>query len=131
MKKPYRYQGLVDYIAGRYMSAVEIGIGSFPDVAFALQKRGVQVFATDILPFYYKGLKIIKDDIMEPDLSTYSSIELIYSLRPPFELIPFMLRLAKKIKADLIVKPLHSEYPEGKLMCHETTTFFLWSFQLR
>jgi uncharacterized UPF0146 family protein len=111
------------------VSAVEIGIGLFPDVAFALQRKGVKVFATDILPFYYEGLNIIKDDIMEPDFSLYSSVELVYSLRPPSELILFMLRLAKKIKADLIIKPLHSEYPEGKLMCYENTNFFFWSFQ--
>ena len=43
-----RIEGLVDFIAGRYHNVAEIGIGHFPDVAFALLDRGVDVFATDI-----------------------------------------------------------------------------------
>ncbi len=119
----------MNYIAEKYSNAVEIGIGHFPDVAFALQGRGVKVFATDIQPFHYDGLTVITDDITKPDLSAYSFIELVYSLRPPYELIPFILRLAKRLRADLIIKPLYSEYPQGKIVCHDNTTFFLWSFR--
>ncbi len=121
-----RIEGMVDFIAGRYTNTAEIGIGKFPDIAFALLNRGMRIFATDIQPFKYKGLKVIVDDITRPDLSLYEGIDLIYSMRPPPELIPYMERLANKISAGLIIKPLSSEYIDGRrLMCHGNTTFFL------
>jgi uncharacterized UPF0146 family protein len=123
------YESLVNYIADRYGNAVEIGIGHFPDVALDLLERGVQVFATDVHQFQYKGLKVITDDITEPDLSAYTVVDLFYSLRPPPELIPYMVCLAKRIPADLIVKPLASEYPGGQLIRHGNTSFYLWSFR--
>jgi uncharacterized UPF0146 family protein len=123
----HRYKGLVNYITGRYCNVVEIGIGHFPDVAFALLQQGVRIFATDIRPFHYSGLKVIMDDIVEPDLSVYPALDLIYSLRPPSELVPYMVRFAKRLSTDLIIKPLSSEYPEGQLIRHGYTTFFLWN----
>jgi uncharacterized UPF0146 family protein len=129
MNVSQHYESLVNYIADRYESAVEIGIGHFPDIAFALLERGIKLFATDVHPFRYNGLKVITDDIMEPDLSAYTVVDLIYSLRPPPELIPYMVCLAKRILADLIVKPLSSEYPGGQLIRHGNTLFYLWSFR--
>lgn len=120
-------RGLVDYIAGAYGCAAEIGIGHFPDLALTLMDRGVQVFATDIKPFRHKGLKVVVDDITQPNLSLYTGVHLIYSLRPPLELVPYMEQLAKAVTADLIVKPLTSEYPGGRLTRSGNTTFFLWS----
>ncbi|HIC92392.1 MAG TPA: hypothetical protein EYP21_10115 [Syntrophaceae bacterium] len=105
------YKGLVDYIAEAYGCVAEIGIGHFPDVALALVDRGVQVFATDIKSFRYKGLKMVVDDITHPNLSLYTGVHLIYSVRPPLELVPYMERLAKVVAADLIVRPLTSESP--------------------
>lgn len=128
LNQTYRYEGLVNYISDRYSSAVEIGIGHFSDVAFALLKKGMQIFATDVLPFKYNGLRVIADDIMEPDLTVYTDIDLLYSLRPPPELIYYMVKLTRRLKADLIVKPLSPDYFEGKLLRHGNTTFFLWSF---
>ena len=127
MEKCRRIEGLVDFIARRFKNTVEIGIGHFPDLAFALLDRGINVFATDILPFPYRGLKVIVDDITCPDLSLYDGIDLIYSMRPPPELLPYMARLAKTISADLIIKPLYSEYAEGyRLIRNGNTTFFIW-----
>ena len=123
-----RIEELVDFIAGRYSNAAEIGIGHFPDVAFELLKRRVSVFATDIRPFRYPGLNVIFDDITEPDLALYRGIKLIYSMRPPPELIPYMKRLASQIPADCIIKPLSDEYPGGQLIRHGGTTFYLWKF---
>lgn len=121
-----RVKGLVNYIAGKYFNTVEIGIGHFPDVAFALMERGVRVFATDVRTFKYNGLKVVADDIMRPDISLYISANLLYSLRPPPELVPYMKRLAKNISADLIIKTLSSDYIEGlRLVNNGDTTFFL------
>jgi len=123
----YRYEGLVKYIASHYVTVAEIGIGHFPDVAFALLERGVKVFATDIRPFQYLGLRVIRDDITNPVISLYGSTELLYFLKPPPELIPYMIQLARTLVADLIVKPLASEYPGGHLKLRGNTTFFLWN----
>jgi uncharacterized UPF0146 family protein len=118
----------VNYIAGRYSQTVEIGIGHFPDVAFALLERGVRVFATDIRPFHYSGLKVIVDDITKPDISQYTGVELLYSLRPPPELVPYMVRLARTLSTDLIVRPLDSEYSGGNVIRQGNTIFLLWSY---
>ena len=124
-----RIEGIADFIACRYKNAVEIGIGNFPDVAFELLRKQVSVFATDIHPFRYPGLDVTIDDITEPDLALYGGIKLIYSMRPPPELIPYMEILAKKILSDLIVKPLSSEYIDGwRLIRHGKTTFFILQF---
>jgi uncharacterized protein len=121
-----RIAELVDFMAGRYSNAAEVGIGHFPDVAFELLKSGVSVFGTDIRPFRYPGLNVIFDDITEPDLALYRGIKLIYSMRPPPELIPYIKRLASQIPADCIIKPLSDEYPGGKITRHGGTTFYLW-----
>ena len=125
----HRYQGLVEYISGRYDNAVEIGIGHFPDVALELLKRGMRVFATDIKAFQYRGLKVVIDDIIEPDFSLYAGLDLIYSLRPPSELVPFIKLISENLSIDLIIKTLSSEHLDGQLVCHGNTSFFLWSYR--
>ena len=47
--------------------------------------------------------------------------------QPSPELVPHMRKLASGVGAALIVKPLASEYPGGRLMREGGTTFFLWS----
>ncbi|MEW6214712.1 MAG: UPF0146 family protein [Nitrospirota bacterium] len=79
----------------------------------------------------YIGLKVVVDDITGPDLSIYAGLDLLYSLRPPPELIPYMVRLARMLPADLIVKPLASEHPGRQLICHRNTTFYLWNYIYR
>jgi uncharacterized UPF0146 family protein len=120
--------GLVAYISDRYDCVAEIGIGHFPDVALALAKRGVHVFATDVKPFEHCGFRVVLDDITQPDLHLYTGLDLIYSLRPPPELVPHMNLLARTLSADLVIKPLASEYPGGRLTRHTSSTFFLWEF---
>jgi len=119
-------KGLVGYISARYKAAAEIGIGHFPDVALALARKGLRVFATDTKQFSYRGLKVITDDITEPEIALYGGVRLLYSLRPPPELVPYMKKLARRLPADLIVKPLASEHLERPLRRHQDTTFYLW-----
>jgi len=114
-------------MAGRYHCIAEIGIGHSPDMAFSLMERGVRVIATDIYPFRYDGLSVFTDDITAPELSIYENIKLLYSMRPPSELVPYMKRLAGMISADLIVKPLSSEYMDGELMRYENVPFYFWT----
>jgi uncharacterized UPF0146 family protein len=120
-------QGVVTFIVNNYCRCAEIGVGRFPDVALALGRQGVQVFATDVRPYQHRGLDVILDDVMQPDLSLYAGVQAIYSVRPPLELIPYMERLAKAVTADLIVKPLASECPPaGRLTGSGNAAFFLW-----
>jgi uncharacterized protein len=121
-----RIEGLIDFIAERYNSAAEIGIGHFPDVALGLLRKGVNVFATDVMPYVHEGLGVFIDDVTSPDLSLYQGSDLIYSMRTPAELVPYIAGLAKSISADAIMKPLSSEYPEGwKLIRNGNTSFFI------
>ena len=120
-------EGLVDYISSGYGYGAEIGVGHFPDVALALLEAGVRVFATDIKPFPHRGLKVIVDDVTQPNTSLYAGVDLIYALRPPLELVPYMQELASGVGAALIVKPLASECPGGQCIRCGNTTFFLWS----
>jgi uncharacterized UPF0146 family protein len=123
-----RIAGLADYIASKYNKAAEIGIGHFPDVADALLKRGLTVFATDIHPFYFPGFRVYADDITSPDLSIYEGTEILYSMRPPPELLPHLIKLGKMIRADIIIKPLSSEYPDGwQCVCRDDSIFFVKS----
>jgi uncharacterized UPF0146 family protein len=108
------------------MKAAEIGIGHFPDIAVALLKKGMRVFATDIRSFSYEGLEVVIDDVTEPDISRYGGADLVYSIKPPMELVPYMKKLARALPADLIVKPLSSEYPGGILTKYRDATFYLW-----
>ena len=126
-----RIDGLVEYISGRYARAVEIGIGHFPDVAYSLIDRQVDLLATDILPFEYSGLRVVTDDITAPDLDVYKGVNVLYSMRPPAELVPYMVRLAEKISSDLIVKPLSAEYLNGQLIKRGDTTFYLWNHRTK
>lgn len=119
-------KGLVDYISSGYGCGAEIGVGHFPDVALALVAAGVRVFATDIKPFPHKGLKVMVDDVTQPNWSLFAGMDLIYSLRPPLELVPYMKELARRVGAGLIVKPLSAEYPGGQLVRRGDSTFFLW-----
>ena len=130
MRAPVRNscRGVLEYIGGKYECIAEIGIGHFPDVALALAKRGHAVFATDVKSFAHRGLRVIVDDVTQPLLHLYTGLELIYSLRPPLELVPYMRRLARTLSADLIVKPLASEYVGGQLTRYGCSTFFLWKF---
>lgn len=120
-------QGVVTYIVNHYCSCAEIGVGPCPDEALALSRRGIRVFATDVRPYRHKGLDVILDDVTAPDVALYVGVEAIFSLRPPLELISYMQRLAKAVSADLLVKPLASEWPErGQLTGSGNAAFFLW-----
>ena len=99
METHRRVEELAEYIAGRYRKIAEIGIGHFPDMALALIAKGADVFATDIIPFSYKGLRVIVDDVMRPDISLFGGVDLIYSMRPPPELVYYIDRLAARLSA--------------------------------
>lgn len=85
----------------------EIGIGRFDEIAQKLSEcENIDLIKTDILP---KDSTVIKDDITNPNLDLYYDVDIIYSVRPPSELQPYLVKLAQKINSQLIIKPLTNE----------------------
>ena len=85
----------------------EIGVGKFNGVYdFLNSKENVEIIKTDISP---TDPDVIKDDITNPNLKIYNGVDIIYSIRPPHEIQPHLIRLALKINSQLIIKPLFNE----------------------
>ena len=85
----------------------EIGVGKFSRVFDYLnEKENIEIIKTDILPNDYT---VIKDDITKPNLDLYKDMDIIYSIRPPSELQPYIVDLAVKTNSKLIIKPLFNE----------------------
>ena len=98
------------YIINNYAQAdkiVEVGAGKFHKVALILQKNlKTPIIMTDIKP---SGNDVLQDDICNPDLKIYKGASLIYSIRPPEELHPSLVKVAEMIGSDLIIKPLSTD----------------------
>ena len=85
----------------------EVGVGKFDKIANTLALReNITIIKTDINP---KDPTVIKDDITNPNFELYEGTDIIYSIRPPSELQPYLVRLALKIDSQLIIKPLTNE----------------------
>ena len=106
---------VAQYIAENYPAAkiVEVGVGHVPDVAVELKRlsSSCKVIVTDVqeqvgLP---ESITFVRDDVTKPDLRVYRGAALIYAVRPPPELQPYMLKLARRVGAKLLVKPLAGE----------------------
>ena len=69
-------------------------------------KENITLIKTDIAP---KDSTVIKDDITTPNLKLYYDVDIIYSIRPPSELQPYLIKLAEDINSQLIIKPLTNE----------------------
>ena len=101
------YQYILNEVSDKKVKMAEVGIGKFTMIADELSKsENITVVKVDINP---KDESIIKDDITNPNLDIYNGVSLIYSIRPPSELQPYLIDLAKKINSQLIIKPLTNE----------------------
>ena len=87
---------------------VEIAIGKFFSVADYLKNNSniVDFIATDINP---DNSNIVFDDITNPNMNIYKDADIIYSIRPPQELQPYIADIVAKTDAILIIKPLFNE----------------------
>ena len=82
-------------------------MGRFNPVALDLQRRlKVNIIMTDIKPYHRQ---VVQDDITHPDLKIYKDAQLIYSIRPPEELHPYLQKVAEAVGADLIIKPFTTD----------------------
>jgi len=112
----HEFRAIARYIAENYPSAtkiVEVGVGKVPDVAIELQRLSpvCEVIVTDVAepPELSGRVKFVRDDITEPNLGVYEGAALIYAVRPPPELQPHLLEVAREVGADLLIKPLAGE----------------------
>lgn len=100
---------LARFILARYSGkVVEVGVGRAPDVALLLGPY-LEVVPTDKEGRNLGGLAVVADDIFTPNLALYRGATLLYSIRPPLEMQPAVGRLARKIGADVIIRPLAEE----------------------
>ena len=105
------WQDFRDYIINesknKNVKIAEIGVGKFDKIANELsQKENITLIKTDISP---SDDSIIKDDITNPNFDLYNDVDIIYSIRPPSELQPYLVKLALKVNSQLIIKPLTNE----------------------
>ena len=99
-----------NYISGRYHRVAEIGIGQNFDAASLIKDAGAEIFCTDIRSVKAPpGIRILNDDVFDPDIYLYQGLDLIYSIRPGEEMIPAMIALAARVDCDLLVYHLGFE----------------------
>lgn len=98
---------ILNEVGDNTVKIAEIGVGKFDRIAETLSnKENITIIKTDIIP---KDSTVIKDDITNPNLELYDGVDIIYSIRPPSELQPHLVDLARKIDSQLIIKPLTNE----------------------
>ena len=105
------WQDFADYILNetkdKDVKIAEVGVGKFPQIADILQREeNITLIKTDIRP---ADATVVKDDITNPNLELYKDVDIIYSIRPPSELQPYLVKLAQKTDSQLIIKPLTNE----------------------
>ncbi|BAW31728.1 MAG TPA: UPF0146 family protein [Methanothermobacter sp.] len=107
-----------------YDKVVEVAVGRFFKVAEYLQKHSmIDLILTDIKPSHPN---IIADDITKPNLEIYKGASLIYSIRPPLELHEHLIKVAVKVQAKLLIRPLSTEHPniDMKLVNYKKSFFY-------
>ena len=105
------WQDFAEYILNetenQNVKIAEVGVGRFDKISEILQKQdNITLIKTDIKP---ADATIIKDDITNPNLDLYKDMDIIYSIRPPSELQPYLVKLADAVNCQLIIKPLTNE----------------------
>lgn len=100
-------QYILSEAEGRQVKIAEIAVGRFDRIADYLAAHdNITLIKTDISP---KDETVIKDDITNPNMDLYRDADIIYSIRPPSELQPYLVKLAVEIGSQLIIKPLTNE----------------------
>ena len=91
----------------RPLKIAEIGVGKCDQTYQYLKtQEEVDVIKVDINP---ADESVIKDDITKPNLDLYRDVDIIYSIRPPSELQPYLVKLKDLTNSKLIIRPLFNE----------------------
>lgn len=107
---------------------VEIAVGKFDGVYQYLNKNEhITIIKTDISP---NDNEVIKDDITNPNLKLYKDADILYSIRPPSELQPYIEELSQKVNGMFIIKPLCNEdlnikSRKAKLKNYKKASFYI------
>ena len=100
-------QYILSEAGDKNVKIAEVAVGRFDRIANCLaSKDNITLIKTDIAP---KDETVIKDDITNPDIDLYRDVDIIYSIRPPSELQPYLVKLALEVDSQLIIKPLTNE----------------------
>ena len=98
---------ILSEVGERQVRIAEVAVGKFDRIARMLSEReNITLIKTDIHP---ADSTVLADDITNPNLDIYRDVDIIYSIRPPSELQPYLAKLAEKTGAQLIIKPLTNE----------------------
>jgi len=107
---------LISKLYPRAKKIVEVGVGRSPYTLLLLKSllRNSEIIAVDIdqevvRELNQMGIRAIVDDIFKPHWEIYEGADLIYSIRPPFELIPKLAELGRSVGADVLVVPLSED----------------------
>ena len=114
-------EDIVNFILTNYRNAkkiVEIGVGANPSIAkrIKLFLPNTKVIVTDIdreklvyIKKAYPKLESVYDNILKPQMEVYIGADLIYSIRPPTELVSEIYTLSSRISCDVLIRPFFSE----------------------
>jgi len=107
---------LISKLYPRARKIIEVGVGRSPYTLLQLRflLPNAEIIATDIDPEAVRelseiGVKSLVDDIFEPNERIYEGADLIYSIRPPSEIIPRLAELGSRIGADILIIPLSED----------------------
>ena len=113
---PDYFRLIAEFIARLYPNAVkivEVGVGRTPFTALLLKKliKNLRMVVVDKDPYIISEFKdseveAVVDDVLSPRIEIYQNADLIYSIRPPFELFPMIERIGKSVGSDVIIIPL-------------------------
>jgi Uncharacterized protein conserved in archaea len=113
---PDYFRLIAEFIAREYPSPfkiVEVGVGRTPFTALLLKRliKNLRMVVVDKDPGIISELmgsevEAVVDDVLSPKIEIYQNTDLIYSIRPPFELFSAIERLGELVGCDIIIIPL-------------------------
>lgn len=127
------WENFSEYIIKHYSNSikiVEVGVGKITEPGEILKKK-LPHTTVNLVDLHPCNNTIIRDDITHPTDEIYENADLIYSIRPPEELQPDIIELAKKYNCDVIIKPLCTEeinfdlQPKLKLVNYKRMAFYI------
>ncbi|WP_288974619.1 UPF0146 family protein [uncultured Methanosphaera sp.] len=105
------WENFSEYIINNYHDSkkiIEVGVGKITEPSDILKKH-LPNTTINLVDIYPCNSDVIKDDITNPTDKIYEDADLIYSIRPPEELQPDILKLSDNYNSDVIIKPLFTE----------------------
>jgi len=113
---PDYFRLIAEFIVKLYPRAkkiIEVGVGKTPFTAFLLKQliKNSRIIVVDKDPYIINSLmgsdvEAVVDDVLGPKIELYQDADLIYSIRPPFELFPKIEEIAGLVGCDVIIVPL-------------------------